>query len=167
MWGTMDEIVTNLSPLYRDPAGADLGLLNRAFGPTRFVHLHRGDAVAQAVSWARAEQTGYWHQGDISANEPHFDLDQIRRFIERIDEHNAAWRKWFTSFQIQPHVVRYEELVADMVGITAGVLDFLGLELPDKQTITSGHARQADEINDEWIDRYRASAESPMAVPES
>jgi LPS sulfotransferase NodH len=104
---------------------------------------------------------------DISANEPHCDLDQIRRFIKRIDEHNAAWRKWFTSFQIQPHVVLYEELVADMVGITVGLLDFLGLELPDKQTITSGHARQADEINDEWIDRYRGSAESPMAVPES
>jgi LPS sulfotransferase NodH len=149
MWGTMDEIVANLSSVYRDLAGGDLELLSRAFGRIRFVHLRRGDTVAQAVSWARAEQTGYWHHGDSSANEPHFELDQIQGFVAMIDEHNAAWRDWFTSFDIRPHVVRYEELTADMVGITLGVLDFLGLELPDGRTIAPGHDRQAHEINSE------------------
>lgn len=50
MWGTMDEIVANLSTVYRDLTGADLELLTRAFGSTRFVHLYRRDAVAQAVA---------------------------------------------------------------------------------------------------------------------
>lgn len=167
MWGTMDDIVTNLSTVYRDLAGADLELLTRAFGRTRFVHLCREDAVAQGVSWARAEQTGYWHHGDTNANESHFDLDRIQGFVEMIDEHNAAWRNWFSSFDIRPHVVRYEELVADMVGVTIGVLDFLGLKLPQDRAITPGHGRQADEINDEWIARYRATAGSPTVVSEN
>jgi hypothetical protein len=86
MWGTMDEIVAKLNTVYRDLAGADLDLLSRVLGRTRFVYLYRGDAVAQAVSWARAEQTGYWHHGDTSANESHFELDQIQGFVEMIDE---------------------------------------------------------------------------------
>jgi LPS sulfotransferase NodH len=165
MWGTMDEIVAKLSAVYRDLVGADLEMLTRAFGRTRFVHLCRGDTVAQAVSWARAEQTGYWQYGDTVANEPHFDFDQVRGFAKMIDEHKAAWWDWFTSFDIRPHVVRYEELIADMVGVTLSVLDFLGLQLPDDRTIAPGNDRQADEINDEWVARYRAIAERPTVVP--
>jgi LPS sulfotransferase NodH len=151
----------------RDLAGADFELLTRDFGGTRFVHLYREDAVAQAVSWARAEQTGYWHHGDTSANEPHFDLDQIHGFVELIDGHNAAWRDWFAAFNIRPHVVRYEELVADMVGVTIGILDFLRLELSEDQMIAPKHGRQADEINDEWIAQYRATAGNPTVVSEN
>lgn len=40
-------------------AETDLDVLTAAFGPLRLVHLHREDAIEQAVSWARAEQTGY------------------------------------------------------------------------------------------------------------
>jgi trehalose 2-sulfotransferase len=63
-------------------AGADVAVLNRVFGATRFVYLRRDDALAQAVSWLRAEQTGVWLQSIQPARrrpsqEPYFDLDQI------------------------------------------------------------------------------------------
>jgi trehalose 2-sulfotransferase len=167
MWGTMAEIVANLRREYRDLGGTDLELLTRAFGRTRFVHLRRGDTVAQAVSWARAEQTGFWQHGDASASEPHFDSDQIRTFVEMIDEHNAAWRDWFTTFDIRPLVVRYEELVNDVVGVTLGVLNFLGFDLPDDGTIIPRNTGQADQISEDWIVRYRAIAGSSTVASEN
>ena len=158
MWGTMDRVVTELGAARPDAAGADLNLLTRAFGPTRFVHLWREDTVAQAVSWSRAEQTNYWHPPASFApeREPRFDFEQINAFVETIDEHNTAWRHWFAANDVRPHPVRYEEMVADVGGVTRGILDFLGLELARDRTIAARDQRQADEMNDEWIARYRA-----------
>ncbi|MBV9600111.1 MAG: hypothetical protein JOZ87_25080, partial [Chloroflexi bacterium] len=57
-------------------------------------------------------------------------------------------------FDVRPHIVRYEDLATDPVG----VLDFLGLELPVGGTIVSRRQRQADSLNPEWIARYSAMA---------
>lgn len=164
MWGTLDEVVDKLGKVYPDLAGADIKLLNRAFGRTRFVYLRRDDVLAQAVSWVRAEQTSTWYvggSGEIGGTggnglAPRFDPDRIGQLTQTIDEHNAAWAEWFASFDIQPHLVRYEELDTDVVGVTRGILEFLGLDLPIGRAIVPRHKRQADELNGQWIDRYRA-----------
>jgi trehalose 2-sulfotransferase len=160
MWGTLDEIVTKLGTEHPELAGADLELLTRAFGRTRFVYLWRDDAVAQAVSWARAEQTHFWHQGDttLPGYEPRYDLEQIHTIVQTIHEHNAAWREWFAAVGVQPHLVRYEALASDPAGVTRGILDFLGLQLAPDQVIASRRRRQADQVNQDWITRYRAVA---------
>ncbi|MEH1098576.1 Stf0 family sulfotransferase [Micromonospora sp. CPCC 205561] len=167
MWGTLDELVARLAAIHPDLEGDDAALLNRAFGRTGFVFLRRDDVVAQAVSRLRAEQTGRWFvggSGEISGDagngrEPHFDAAGIGRFIGEIGEHNAAWEAWFASWGIQPHVVRYEDLAADMAATTHGVLHFLGIDVPgDGFAVVARHQRQADEINRRWIERYRAEA---------
>ncbi len=158
MWGTLDELVSKLGVAYPHLAGRDLDLLTEAFGLLRFCHLRRGDTLAQAVSWARAEQTSYWHPGDVLLREPRFDFEQIHHLAATIEEHNAAWQAWFTAFDIRPYPVIYEELIADKVGVTRGVLDFLGLGIPADRAIASAHRRQADELNNDWITRYRATA---------
>jgi trehalose 2-sulfotransferase len=166
MWGTLDEVVDKLATVYPDRAGQDRTLLHRAFGHTRFVYLRRDDVLAQAVSWLRAEQTNTWYiggNGEIGGNggdgrAPSFDADRIRQLTQLIEEHNAGWQRWFASFDIQPHVVRYEQLDADMVGVTQGILEFLGLDLPDGRAIVARHKRQADKLNDQWIDRYQAQS---------
>lgn len=160
IWGTMDEMAAKLDAVHPDLAGAHRDLLTRAFGRTRFIHLWRDDTVAQAVSWVRAEQTNYWQQGDIASpgRKPCFDIERIHDCVRTVDEHNAAWRNWFASVDVRPHLVRYEELTADITGVIRGILSFLGLELPGGRTVVPRHHRQADEINDEWIARYRAIA---------
>ncbi|MEV4016513.1 Stf0 family sulfotransferase [Nonomuraea angiospora] len=84
---------------------------------------------------------------------PH-DAAGIGALIERIDEHNAAWERWFASCGVRPHRVRYEDLDADPAGVTEGILAFLGLDLPEGRAIVAGHRRQADELNAAWIERY-------------
>jgi trehalose 2-sulfotransferase len=164
MWGTLDEVTGNLATVHPDLAGADVDLLNRAFGDPRFVYLRRGDVLAQAVSWLRAEQTNVWVRETVQAEpaepaqEPHFDFGQIYKLIQLINEHNAAWQEWFTSAGIKPHLVRYEELDANPVGVTLDVLGFLGLDLPSERGISVRHRRLADELSAQWIDRYRREA---------
>lgn len=163
MWGTMDEMVAKLGAVHTDIHGSDRKLLTRAFGRTRFIHLWRDDTVAQAVSWARAERTNYWHPGDHGepGQEPGFDFEQIHGLVRTIDDHNAAWQHWFTTWNISPHLICYEDLAADTTATTHGILDFLGLELPDDRTIATRDRRQADETNHDWMTRYRTIANRP------
>ncbi|MFI7639279.1 Stf0 family sulfotransferase [Nonomuraea sp. NPDC049400] len=163
MWGTLDLVVAKLGAAWPDLAGQDVPLLERAFGRTRFVYLRRDDVLAQAVSWLRAEQTGSWYVGGngeiggatASGREPGYDPDGIRALIEQIEEHNAAWEAWFASHAVRPYTVRYEDLDADLTGVTRRILGFLGLDLPEGRTIVPRHRRQADELNTAWIERYR------------
>ncbi|MGN9763869.1 Stf0 family sulfotransferase [Micromonospora sp. SD12] len=165
MWGTLEELLARLAASHPDLAGDDVALLGRAFGRTGFVFLRRDDVLAQAVSRLRAEQTGEWFlggSGEISGDAgtgraPRFDADGIRHYLDEIGEHNAAWEQWFASRGIRPHVVRYEELTEDMAATTRRILDFLRLDVPeDAFAIVPRHRRQADELNRQWIERYRA-----------
>jgi LPS sulfotransferase NodH len=163
MFGTHEEVVEKLGTVYPELRGDDLALLTKAFGRTRFVYLRRDDVLAQAVSWLRAEQTGVWFvdvngqtdDSTVTGQAPTYDAEGVRHYIETINEHNAGWEAWFAAWGIQPLVLRYEELDADQVGTTRRVLDFLGLSVPDGHTITARLRRQADELNREWIERYR------------
>jgi LPS sulfotransferase NodH len=162
MWGTMDEVIAHLAPVYPDQAGSDSGLLAAAFGRTRFVYLTRGDVVAQAVSLLRAEQTGVWFETTDErqepAGEPGFDFGEVRELVRQIKDHNAAWEAWFGAAGIQPYRVLYEDLDAEPVRVASGVLGFLGLDLPAGREITVRHKRLADELNARWIESYRRHA---------
>ena len=163
MWGTMDELIEKLETVYPDVDGVGPDLLSRAFGHTRFVYLRRENTLAQAVSWLRAEQTNVWHDNGQSKHEPEqeprYNFEQICEFVQLIDEHSAAWRQWFASGGIRPHLVRYEDLDADPVGVTREILDFLCLGLPSKREIHARNRQLADELSAQWIDRYRAEME--------
>jgi LPS sulfotransferase NodH len=155
MWGTMHRIVGGLDPL--PGTRSELDILVDAFGPLLLVHVRRDDVVGQAVSWARAEQTGYWQDGDRSAAEPRLDLDQIDELVRTIKEHNAAWSTWFEQHGVEPYFVMYEDVVADPRHAVHGLLDRLGVELPSDWRPESPHRRQADEVNADWVRRYRAA----------
>lgn len=155
MWGTMHRIVGGLDTPPR--TRSELDILSDAFGPLLLVHVQRDDVVGQAVSWARAEQTGYWQEGDRSSAEPRLDLDQIDELVRTIREHNAAWKSWFHQHGVEPYSVRYEDVVADPRRAVQELLDRLGVELPSDWRPESPHRRQADEINAEWVRRYRAA----------
>jgi LPS sulfotransferase NodH len=51
--------------------------------------------------------------------------------------------------------VAYEDLAADPVGVARAVLDYLGLELPPDRSIEVRHRRQADQLNEDWITRFK------------
>lgn len=154
MWGTMHRIVDGLGGA---AGGRDLDVLGDALGPLRLVHLRRRDVVGQAVSWARAEQTGHWQDGDRSAAPPRFDPGLIEDLVRRIDEHDAAWRSWFAAQGVEPLPVTYEDVVEDPRPQVQAILDHLDVELPSGWRPVPRQRRQADAVNANWVRRYRAA----------
>jgi hypothetical protein len=103
--------------------------------------------VAQAVSWARAEQTGYWQRGDKVSTSPQIDLDQVDRLVKTIEEHNAAWQTWFEAHGVSPLELTYESVVADPSDAVRRVVEHLDRRLPGDWTPTPQHEQQADSLN--------------------
>lgn len=163
MWGTMDSVVQHLRDTNHDSLGTDCEVLSRVFGPTHFMYLQREDIVAQAVSWAKAEQTNTWLKTEKipTEREVHFDFETIDRYVKTVQQHNAAWTDWFETQDLTPLSLHYEDLVADAASETRSILVGLGLDPAEGRSPVARSYLQGDAINEEWIERYRA------ACPES
>ena len=118
----------------------------------RWILITRRDRLAQAVSWARAIQTGRWADWQKGLLPPVYSRSRIQRCLEQIHRDEAAWRQELGEV----HEVVYEELVADFPGVLAATLGHLGLEataLP-----APGMTRQADEVSAAWVERFRSGS---------
>jgi trehalose 2-sulfotransferase len=122
-----------------------------------FIHLRREDRVRQAVSWVKAQQTGRWLAvGGRDVGSPEFDRARIDKMIGRIERGEAAWERTFERHGITPYRLTYEEVAADPADKTREVLEFVGIDLPpDVRVEPPVLKRQADELSEEWVARYR------------
>lgn len=159
MWGTMEDVVASLVLIYPELSNHPAALINQTFGLARFVLITRDDVIAQAVSWARAEQTQRWQstspqRASAPDHLPVYDRNQIQLLVDTIREHNAAWDSWFSAAGIDPYRVRYEALDVDPIDTITGVLDFLGVDMPGNRRIASPNRRMADNLNRNWIERF-------------
>lgn len=156
---TLPELVSDLTTAVGGPSVTDVELLGAQLGRLRFVHLRRLDVVAQAVSWAKALQTHFWHPGEgvrPGGRDPQYDEELIGRLVATIERFEADWSRWFGARGIMPCEVAYEELAADPRRTAHRVLSYLGLHLPPDRHLVIGHRRQADQVNVDWASRFKA-----------
>ncbi len=158
MWGTMEAVTSNLRSIGMN--GSDLEVLTQAFGETKFVFLERYDAVAQAISRLRAEQTDVWHikrDGDQAAarRSIHYDAQAIQQYIDESSAHVCEWNTWFQQHHIVPLRLSYEDLDLDGDAEARKVLDFIGIDFAAKPTKTN-NVRMADETSRQWAQRFKA-----------
>jgi LPS sulfotransferase NodH len=142
----------------------DFERFQAAFGRTFFVHLTRRDKVAQAVSYVKAQQTGLWHAAPDGTElerlsppqEPAYDASEIRTRLEEVTAHDHGWEYWFASSEIAPLRITYEELSDGPVETLRVILDHLGLEGETADGVELGVAKLADNINQDWVARFRS-----------
>jgi LPS sulfotransferase NodH len=134
----------------------------------KYILLTRRDRVSQAVSWARALQTGIWSQPKgvtvVSKQEPRFDFRLVDRSYERVLVSETGWVDFFKICGVEPFKVVYEDLVEAYEQTALSVLDYLGIPYPDD--VAFGERRlqkQANGLNDEWAERYTRIKRSPAS----
>jgi LPS sulfotransferase NodH len=135
----------------------DLTTLRNAFPRLRFVHIFRRHKLRQALSTARALQTGLWkvQDGKTASREPQFDPELIEQSLREAERQEKIWYTFFQRIGIAPFQVEYEELCRDYEGSIRRVLDFLKISLPRGAQIGPPvTVRQADEISRIWEERF-------------
>lgn len=121
----------------------------------KWILITRRDHVAQAVSWARAKQTGRWASWQKESLPPVWSKRRIAASLSEIERLERAWEQHFRSQRTIPLRVEYESLIEDFPGTIERVLRYLGVPIPDELPRPSLR-RQADDVSAEWIRRYRS-----------
>lgn len=122
-------------------------------GEPTWVRMSRADRVGQAISWARALQTGKWASTQRASLPPIYDRGRIAGCLAAIETQERAWSTWFGERDIHPLHVTYEALTTDRTATVRQVLACLGehgrvdLDAPEL-------SRQADDVTAEWRDRF-------------
>jgi LPS sulfotransferase NodH len=138
---------------------SDLEILRKAFPRLRFIQITRRDKLQQAISKARATQTGLWkvQEGKTAAAGPQFDRLLITQCLNEAEGEENIWSDFFARIGLEPLRVEYEELCRDYEATVRTVLDFLGIsrraQIGQPTTI-----RQSDALSDEWEQRYRVGS---------
>jgi trehalose 2-sulfotransferase len=130
------------------------------FPDAHIVFITRRDRLRQSISWVRALQTRKWADQDRPRVERPavFDADHITRKLGRIEREEKLWESLFARHGITPHRVLYEDLVETQEATVRAVLEWLGVAVPAALELPAPRlGRQADELSDEWAQRYRAS----------
>lgn len=144
----------------------DPDLMERAFGPCRFIHICRQDDVAQAVSRLKAEVSQVWHLDGTEAaprGEASYDAARLDQFRAEAKAGNAAWEAWFAATGITPARLVYENFVEDPAGAVRGLLHRFGLPPAPGTALAAPNRRMADATSAAWAARYRAERGLPPA----
>jgi LPS sulfotransferase NodH len=164
----LDGFLARLRTAYGFGNSSDLELLGSVFPRLRFVRIMRLHKLRQALSTARALQTGLWkvQEGKTVLREPEFDPDLIEQSLHEAERQDKLWDDFFRRIGIKPFEVEYEQLCQDYERTVRAVLNFLRIKLPAGERVGPPvTTRQADEISRLWEERFiaeRPSAYSPM-----
>jgi trehalose 2-sulfotransferase len=121
----------------------------------KHVYVLRKNALAQAVSYARASQTEAWISGMPELRKSSYDRLLILGKLRDIYRDNASWECLFSLYQVNFHKVYYEDLVANTNRTLQDVANFLKIEASDvfiPEIVLP--KQQSDSINKEWIERF-------------
>src|SRR5437868_12022613 len=94
---------------------SELELLRSAFPRLRFLRIARRHKLRQALSTARALQTGLWkvQKGKSILREPEFDPDLIEQSLHEAEPQERIWDGFFRRIGIEPFQVDYVKLYHD------------------------------------------------------
>jgi trehalose 2-sulfotransferase len=154
-----------VSTLRQFPGGESIdgmaALWSNAFPNCHHVAVTRRNKVRQAVSWYRATVSKEWTR-EPGAPPPVRDVTDlynrahIQRYMLNAVMADAMMSEFFVTSGIRPHVLIYEDFVADADAAIVGMFDFLGLDYTRAERVEPILERQADELSEAWVQRFRA-----------
>jgi LPS sulfotransferase NodH len=132
------------------------GMLTR-IGKMQVIAIERQDRLAQAVSHARALQTGQWNSlNKAQRAEPAYNADLIRWSANHLGAQRQGWQTFFEQHKLTPLNVDYDELAADPAGMAQQVIAHANVpHTPVTQVTLPRVERQADGTNTAWAERFR------------
>lgn len=143
-------------------------ILKRFFPGAVYILLRRRDVVAQAVSYARAAQTGVWIGPQKQMGTETYDFGQIDNCLRRIVKDTAAWEYCLKAGGSDPLEMTYEDIVADHRGAITSIasrLDIAAATIRMPDTPVTAVLRNA--TNAAWISRFRAEYENTSLFPQT
>ena len=125
--------------------------------PDAIVRICRKDKIAQAVSLVIANETGVFSSLDGQQSACRYDRQKIANMLRYIEHCDAYWDHMLSDTQMPVKIVWYEQLREHGQEIVSDVTRFLGVEnAPSRPVSLPAFSRQASNINDDWVNRFKS-----------
>lgn len=125
------------------------------FPDLRCIRITRSDRLAQAVSYAIAEQTDQWSSLGAPMRTPTYDAEHIRRCLARIERGALQIGDLLSSNGLTPMEIRYEDFAADPRAAVDDILRRFGITRdPARELAVPMTERQSGPLNLEWMERF-------------
>ncbi|MEI9415890.1 Stf0 family sulfotransferase [Mesorhizobium sp. Cs1321R2N1] len=133
----------------------------------RYVRLTRRDLLGQAISWARARQTGRFRSTETANNAPRYDGAAIAQSLDKLVLENLVWDLWFTKNGVPFLSLTYEDLLQDPQTSLKKIAGLVNAKLARDVGFgfASGLAIQRDTVNVEWRQRFLAQYSDTSRFP--
>lgn len=159
MWNYFHRILENYRELPQYYGLEASELMDALLFSPKYIWLVRRNKVRQAVSWAKAAQTGVWSRPKgasvVPEREPEFDFLLIDRFYREVLSGEAGWSGFFHTHGIEPFKLVYEDVVEAYEQSVIDLLEYLTIPQPKDLEFRQGRLqRQAGRLNEKWADRY-------------
>jgi len=134
--------------------------------PVTFIYMDREDRLAQAVSMAKALQTNSWTSfAKPAKGTVRYDRDLISKCLGRLERQRLGWSRWFEANNVQPVVVKYEELSADKAGVIRSIIELFGVQNDEPQEVhLPAVEKQGDGTNKEWVASFKQETEAGIEL---
>jgi LPS sulfotransferase NodH len=161
----LDSFMTKLRATGAFGEGAELEILENAFPRLQLIRIQRRDKLRQAISKARAYQSGQWkvRENEEPASDAQFDAKLIDHCLLEIRREEEAWKRFFERTQAEALTLDYEDLATNYQETLAAVLQFLKIRVPRRFLAPATTVKQSDAISVEWESRYR-EMKQPLAI---
>jgi len=158
MWNYFDDFRARVRELPGLESATFTAALDVIFPKLRLVFVRRRDKVAQAVSLWRAVQTDQWrteNERSHGAIPVAYDYRALKYLVDELHRWDARWEDWFHATGREPIRVIYEEFVGARAATVGRVLDELGIDPPEPEDDKGPMRRQADDLSEDWVARFR------------
>ena len=133
------------------------------FPAVNVVHIRRLDVVSQAVSHWIAHQTKRWTSMQKETDiEPIYDYMRIDKVVLDTNFSNSTIPIVARALNMNYLDVVYEDLTRDPKGVLTSIGDSISLDLSDWHPKNPKLSRQANDINQEFAERYILELSSVM-----
>jgi LPS sulfotransferase NodH len=131
-----------------------------AFPNHRHIFMTRRNKVRLAASWWKAIRTQQWHrlpEESLQTIDPMdgYSFDAINHLYCECAMREAGIQELFSEGGIIPLTIVYEDFILEYERTVRKVLEFLGLNTIEIEIPPPPLARTADDISEEWVQRFR------------
>lgn len=145
---------------------AELKSFFRFFPNAPCVWLSRENKLEQAVSWHRAHDGGLWTRTQRAQSPRPFDfsVDRALWFYDEILRREAAWLDFFSSRDVSPLALTYEEICRDPLTAVRTIAAYVGVDATAIERIDSRLRIVRDEATVQLVRRAEQAIRARNAI---
>lgn len=121
------------------------------------VRLRRNDVLGQAISLARARQTGQYLASDAARASPSYNANMIRSCLRSVHDQDAIWDALERQRRLIPLAIAYEDVLRNPQQAVDRIAALMGLTVPAPvDQALFAQPIQRDGTSAEWRERFLA-----------